>query len=150
MRLKQPVTAIGVVLTLLACPGCRSAQPSAAQTKPDVASARPIVVQNGEQSKSEPNTTPPTITFETTTHDLGEIGFGVTNTCEFRFTNTGRADLKITGIKKTCGCTVAELARQDYAPGEPGFVGSPRVQQVAHPTFWIPAFAGMTCSCFVG
>jgi len=71
---------------------------------------------------------PPTIIFEDTTHDLGKIGFGVTNTCEFRFTNAGRADLKITRIKKTCGCTVAELAKQDYAPGESGFVGSPRVQ----------------------
>ncbi len=34
----------------------------------------------------------------------------------------GRGDLKITGIKNTCGCTVAELAKRDYAPGESGVV----------------------------
>ncbi len=127
MRLKQPVTAIGVALTVLICTGCQSAQPSAAQAKPDsVASAQPIATQNQQQPQTDQSIVAPTIAFETTTHDLGEIGFDVSNTCEFRFTNTGRADLKITGIKKTCGCTVAELAKQDYAPGEPGVV-RPRV-----------------------
>lgn|GEM_PF-5253962 len=111
MRLEQPVTAIGVVLAFLICPGCQSAQTPAEQAKPAVvAPAQPIVAQSPQQAKTVPNAASPTIAFEATTHDLGEIGFGVSNTCEFRFTNTGRADLKITGIKKTCGCTVAELA----------------------------------------
>jgi len=140
MRLKSRPATLCIAVLLLAFFGRQSA----------LASTTTSVQSPAPQDRQRLTANPATIAFETTTGDLGEIGFGVTNTCEFRFTNAGRADLKIARIKKTCGWAVAELARQDCTPGEPGFVGSPRVQQVAHPTFWIPAFAGMTCSCFVG
>ena len=37
----------------------------------------------------------PTISFEKTIYDLGDVGQGTKNTCEFRFTNTGQAPLRI-------------------------------------------------------
>jgi len=37
----------------------------------------------------------PRISFEKTVYDLGDIGQGTKNTCEFRFTNTGQAPLRI-------------------------------------------------------
>jgi len=48
----------------------------------------------------------PRISFEKTVCDLGEVGQGTKNSCEFRFTNTGRGLLKIGNISRTCGCTV--------------------------------------------
>jgi len=48
----------------------------------------------------------PKISFEKTVCDLGDVGQGTKNTCEFRFTNTGQALLKIGKITRTCGCTV--------------------------------------------
>jgi len=62
----------------------------------------------------------PRITFEKFTHDFGEISPGTKNPCEFKFTNTGNALLKIGKIKCSCGCTVPTLAKKDYAPGESG------------------------------
>jgi len=62
----------------------------------------------------------PEITFEKLIHDFGEIGLATTNTCEFKFTNTGNASLKIGKIKSTCGCTVPRLPKTKYAPGESG------------------------------
>ncbi|MBW8040479.1 MAG: DUF1573 domain-containing protein [Planctomycetes bacterium] len=62
----------------------------------------------------------PEITFETLTHDFGEIGAGTKNTYEFKFTNTGSSLLKIGKIKCTCGCTVPTLPKKEYAPGESG------------------------------
>ena len=56
---------------------------------------------------------------------MGEVGQGTKNTCEFKFTNTGRWPLKITHIRSTCppvGGTVFELDRKEYAPGEAGVV----------------------------
>ncbi|MHC4642210.1 MAG: DUF1573 domain-containing protein [Planctomycetota bacterium] len=60
------------------------------------------------RSEAEPeNNLPlPHISFENTVCDLGDIGQDTKNTCEFRFTNTGRGLLKIGKISRTCGCTV--------------------------------------------
>jgi len=64
----------------------------------------------------------PRITFEKLTHDFGEISPGTKNPCEFKFTNTGNALLKIGKIQCPCGCTLATLAKKDYAPGESGIL----------------------------
>ena len=70
----------------------------------------------------------PRISFEKRVCDLGEVGQGTKNTCEFKFTNTGQALLKIGKIKRTCGCTVFELDRKEYAPGQKGTI---RVSYIA-------------------
>ena len=62
----------------------------------------------------------PRISFEKTVCDLGDIGQGTKNECEFRFTNTGRGLLKIGKISRTCGCTVFKLDKKEYAPNETG------------------------------
>ena len=64
----------------------------------------------------------PRITFEKLTHDFGEIGPETKNACEFKFKNTGDALLKIGKIRCPCGCTIAELPKKEYAPGESGAV----------------------------
>jgi len=60
----------------------------------------------------------PRISFEKTVCDIGDIGQGTKNTCEFRFTNTGRGLLKIDKLSRTCGCTVFHLDKKQYAPNE--------------------------------
>jgi hypothetical protein len=64
----------------------------------------------------------PRITFEKTVCDLGDVGQGTKNTCEFRFTNTGRGLLKIGKISRTCGCTVFQLDKKEYPPNETGVI----------------------------
>jgi len=56
----------------------------------------------------------PKISFEQTVFDLGSVGRDTKNTCEFRFTNTGRGLLKIGNISRTCGCTVFHLDKKQY------------------------------------
>ena len=41
----------------------------------------------------------PAITFDSAVCDLGRVGLGTKNACEFKFTNTGHAPLKITNVK---------------------------------------------------
>jgi len=77
----------------------------------------------------------PKISFEQTVCGLGQVGLGSRNTCEFKFTNAGRDTLKITNIRSTCGCAVARLERQEYAPGEPGTL---KVTYTAHLTLIFP------------
>jgi hypothetical protein len=64
----------------------------------------------------------PRISFEKTVYDLGDVGRGTKNTCEFRFTNTGRGLLKIGKISRTCGCTVFHLGKKQYPPNETGVI----------------------------
>jgi len=64
----------------------------------------------------------PRISFEKTVFDLGDVGQGTKNSCEFRFTNTGRGLLKIGNISRTCGCTVFKLDKKEYSPNETGTI----------------------------
>lgn len=38
----------------------------------------------------------------------------------FKFTNEGDQPVTVTGLKSTCGCTVPQLTKKDYLPGESG------------------------------
>ncbi len=64
----------------------------------------------------------PRITFEKTTHDFGSIGPQSAHSYEFKFSNTGEGTLDITNITTTCGCTIAELKKKQYQPGESGAI----------------------------
>jgi hypothetical protein len=70
----------------------------------------------------------PELTFEKQEHDFGTIKQGDKVTYEFKFKNTGQADLLISGAKGSCGCTVPEcpdLFRARRRPGRcPGRAGS--------------------------
>jgi len=60
------------------------------------------------------------IKFETSEYDFGEVAPDSINNCIFKFTSTGEETLKIDHMQGTCKCTVPELAKKDYAPGESG------------------------------
>ena len=81
----------------------------------------------------EPTAAPPTpdtavaqglaeISFDRTVCDAGEVGPGTINKCEFKFKNTGDGILKIGQIKTMCRCTVFELPKKEYEPGEAGVI----------------------------
>jgi hypothetical protein len=85
---------------------------------------KPVVQPPKVQTKAaiDVNKPAPTITFENTVHDFGEIGVREKVTGEFKFKNTGDALLRIGKIGRTCGCTVPTLDKTDYQPGEEGII----------------------------
>ncbi len=62
----------------------------------------------------------PVFEFETDTHDFGRIGQGEKVSFVFKFKNSGKRDLVISGQKATCGCTVADYPKNPVKPGESG------------------------------
>ena len=60
----------------------------------------------------------PGIKFDTTTVNFGTINEGDVFETDFKFTNTGDADLVITSARGSCGCTVPEWPREAIAPGK--------------------------------
>jgi len=104
-------------------PAAPSAQHSASATTKTIAAPakaepnKPLPAAPADEGQA------PKITFEKEVHDFGDIGPGSSNACEFKFTNTGNAVLKVNKkIESTCGCTVPELSKEEYAPGESGTI----------------------------
>ena len=61
----------------------------------------------------------PTINFDKTSHDFGEIDNGTAVETIFSYTNSGRSPLVVTDIKSSCGCTVPQgWSREPLMPGE--------------------------------
>lgn len=64
----------------------------------------------------------PNIEFESRTIDYGTIEQHSDGNREFKFSNTGDADLIIQTCKGSCGCTVPQCPREVIAPGESGVI----------------------------
>ena len=62
----------------------------------------------------------PTITFEHEEHDFGMIQQGDKVVYDFKFKNTGEADLTITSARGSCGCTVPEYPKTPITIGKTG------------------------------
>ena len=60
----------------------------------------------------------PKIEFEATTIDYGTIERGSDGERIFSFINKGNADLVITNVKSSCGCTIPKKPEGPIAPGE--------------------------------
>ncbi len=64
----------------------------------------------------------PKIYFEKTEHDFGEITAGEIVTFAFKFSNTGGADLLISNVITSCGCTVSEFPTNPIKPNDGGVI----------------------------
>ena len=64
----------------------------------------------------------PVITFEKIVHDYGTVEKGGNGECEFVFKNTGKADLVLTNVRSSCGCTVPEWTKEPIRPGKKGVI----------------------------
>ena len=68
------------------------------------------------------STGPAQIKFDTDMHDFGEVTEGEKVSFTFKFTNTGKGPLVITGIATSCGCTVGEYTHDTIKSGKQGDV----------------------------
>ena len=62
----------------------------------------------------------PKIEFKVTNYDFGAIVQGEKVSYVFKFKNTGKKDLVISGASATCGCTVPKYGKEPIAPGKEG------------------------------
>ncbi len=74
------------------------------------------------QAQDKPAVPQDSIIFESTVHDYGTIVQNSDGTCEFKFTNKGKAPIVLNDVKASCGCTVPEWTRTPVAPGEKGTI----------------------------
>ena len=83
----------------------------------------PAIVDNpmtGAEGAANTNENLPEITFPKETYDFGKIKQGEKMTHQFKFKNTGKADLIITSASGSCGCTVPNWPKNPIPPGGEG------------------------------
>lgn len=59
----------------------------------------------------------PRALIEDSAHDFGSMGTGQSGRHRFRITNAGDAPLRLTRGQSSCGCTIAEVGREEIAAG---------------------------------
>lgn len=74
------------------------------------------------KAQEKPATPQDSIIFENTIHDYGTIVQASDGSCEFKFTNKGKAPIVLNDVKASCGCTVPEWTRTPVNPGEKGII----------------------------
>jgi hypothetical protein len=62
------------------------------------------------------------ISFKNETVDYGKIVKGSDGVRVFEFTNTGDAELVVTNVKSSCGCTVPKKPEGPISPGASGSI----------------------------
>ncbi len=62
------------------------------------------------------------ITFPSMEHNFGTVKEGEKVGHIFQFTNTGDADLVLTSVIATCGCTVSKYNKKPVSPGKSGTI----------------------------
>jgi len=62
----------------------------------------------------------PVISFAKLKHDFGLLIDGEVVEYSFQYTNTGGADLVLTKVSATCGCTIPTYDRKPIHPGDTG------------------------------
>lgn len=103
--------------------GCQESQNKAQKPVP-VETKQEVIKKTKPKSELEPKipTTGPILEVENPVFELGTIGPNKKVTCEFKFKNTGTENLVIDKVLSTCQCTVPELKKMDYKPGESGTI----------------------------
>jgi hypothetical protein len=89
--------------------------------EPQKAQETPKKIEKITPKPEKPKKTPK-IQLEKTVHNFGKMGPGKSKTCNFVFKNVGDGELVIKKIQSTCGCTVPQLKKKKYAPGESGTI----------------------------
>jgi len=81
-----------------------------------------LTIQAQDKPASPATAPQDSIIFASKAHDYGTVVQGADGSCEFVFTNKGKAPLILNDVKASCGCTVPEWTRTPVAPGEKGTI----------------------------
>jgi hypothetical protein len=81
-----------------------------------------VKAQAQPQVTGNPDPNAPVMTFETDTMNFGTVTQGTIVERDYKFTNTGKEPLIITGAQGSCHCTVPSYPTEPIAPGKTGVI----------------------------
>lgn len=98
-----------LMILLVACQGTNDKSPG-------------NLIKNPKTAGGKKGNTIAEISFTNEEHDFGRLIQGEVVSHIFRYTNTGNADLIISKISASCGCTASKYTQGVVKPGEEGTV----------------------------
>ena len=123
MRLIQTILIIVTLVSIASLPsGCQEEQKSQLQPEPQSQPEPQPQAESQPQAEPKKQAKAGKIQVEKPVYDFGVIGPSKSYKGEFKFKNVGEGTLKINKVKSTCGCTVPQLKKKTYAPGESGTI----------------------------
>ena len=116
------------VLIALVLSACDQSDPEATiqTTAASATEANPNQATAATKSPAETSATlaelasPGQLVFEETTADFGRLTENEERTRRLSFRNAGGTSLRIVDLKGTCGCTIPQMPKRVWAPGEEG------------------------------
>lgn len=104
-------------LALIFVFSCKNEKPKASADSIHIAASADSSVAADAKTKGEA-----AIVFDKTEHDFGIVMQGERAEFNFKFKNTGDAELLIANAVGSCGCTVPEFSKEPIKPGNEGFI----------------------------
>lgn len=80
------------------------------------------LVNNPKTALGEQSNEVSEISFTTLEHDFGRLIHGEKVSHVFKFKNTGKADLLLSKVSASCGCTASKFTKEPVKPGHEGTV----------------------------
>jgi len=80
------------------------------------------IATSTQQSTVDPATLTKVEWLDGMDKDFGKITEGKILEVNFRFKNIGNKPLVISNVSASCGCTIPEIPKKPYAPGESGVI----------------------------
>lgn len=121
-----------LIIAIILAPACRDkdAEKRIAQLESRIAEleksgggdAVPATTTGSATPETKPEGPLPTMEFETTYHDFGNIKEGDEVEYTYKFKNSGEAPLVIQSAQGSCGCTVPSWTKEPIPVGGEGFV----------------------------
>ena len=116
------------VLIALVLAACDQSDPEATiqTTAASATEANPNQATAATKSSAETSAplaelaSPGQLVFEETTADFGRLTENEERTRRLSFRNAGGTTLRIVDLKGTCGCTIPQMPKRVWAPGEEG------------------------------
>ncbi|WP_245895575.1 DUF1573 domain-containing protein [Flavobacterium album] len=103
-----------VAMLAIAALALTSCKKENAALRIDDATAKKAELAHAESGKL------PVIKFASMDHDFGTIEEGTTVEHTYTFTNEGTADLVVSNVKASCGCTIPSYTQSPVKPGGTG------------------------------
>lgn len=124
--IKTVLTTITLTIVIAFMFGCQEEQakivPSAKTAKVEATKPEVAKVEKSQTAPKQPTKVQAKIEVKEPVHDFGKIAPKKRQTATFAFSNVGTGTLIISKVKAICGCTVPELKKKEYAPGESGTI----------------------------
>ena len=125
-KVKTVLTVVTTTIVIAFMFGCQEEQSKIVQpteaVKVEAIKPEPVKIQKPQTPTEQATKGQARIEVKKPVHDFGKIAPKKRQTATFTFTNVGDGTLIISKVKATCGCTVPELKKTEYAPGESGIV----------------------------